>query len=99
MTHLFACFWYFVADQAKKDENGKFKPDIWVVRTGLDGENVSVWSRYVTSFYWACQTITTVGYGDIAAITTGEKLYAIFWMIIGVGFYSFTIGNLASIVQ
>lgn len=49
------------------------------------------------SVYWALQTLTTVGYGDIKAKSVYEKITALIWMIIGVGFYSFTIGNLASI--
>lgn len=52
----------------------------------------------MASFYWAFQTITTVGYGDINAETPGERVLAIIWMIVGVGFYSFTIGNLSSIL-
>ena len=32
------------------------------------------------------------------AVTLIEKMLAITWMIIGVGFYSFTIGNLSSIM-
>ena len=53
---------------------------------------------YITSMYWAVQTITTVGFGDIPAVTITEKIIAIMWMIAGVGFYSFTIGNLSSIM-
>ena len=49
------------------------------------------------SLYWALQTLTTVGYGDISPKSVYEKIAGLIWMIIGVGFYSFTIGNLASI--
>jgi hypothetical protein len=49
------------------------------------------------SIYWALQTLTTVGYGDITPKSAIEKVAGLIWMIIGVGFYSFTIGNLASI--
>jgi len=40
-----------------------------------------------------------VGYGDIHATTMDEKLFAIFWMIGGFGFYSYTIGNFQSILN
>lgn len=43
--------------------------------------------------------MTTVGYGDITAYTVEERLLALAWMICGVGFYSFTIGNLSSIIE
>jgi hypothetical protein len=44
------------------------------------------------------QTLTTVGYGDIPAVTWPEKLLNVLWMMIGVFFYSFTIGNLQNII-
>lgn len=34
----------------------------------------------------------------MAAKTFSEVILAILWMIVGVGFYSFTIGNLSSII-
>lgn len=48
--------------------------------------------------YWAFTTVTTVGYGDILARTDLELIMAIIWMILGVGFYSFTIGSLSSML-
>ena len=49
--------------------------------------------------YWAFQTLTTVGYGDVYGKTTLERVYCCLWMIFGVAFYSFTIGNLQSIIS
>jgi hypothetical protein len=43
--------------------------------------------------------LTTVGYGEISIYTINERIIALIWMIFGVGFYSFTIGNLASIIN
>ena len=42
------------------------------------------------------QTSTTVGYGDVTAVTNGERTFAIILMIFGVGFYSYTVGNFTS---
>jgi hypothetical protein len=41
----------------------------------------------------------TVGYGDIHAGTNTERLISVLWMMIGVGFYSFTIGTLTSVLS
>jgi hypothetical protein len=38
----------------------------------------------------------SVGYGDITAKTDYELIMAIAWMIIGNGFYTYSVGNLAS---
>ena len=43
--------------------------------------------------------MTTVGYGEIPAVTIPEKIVAILWMVFGVGFYSFTIGNVQTIIN
>ena len=40
-----------------------------------------------------------MGYGDVSAVTPTEKLVAILWMVFGVGFYSYTIGNFQSIIN
>lgn len=49
--------------------------------------------------YWSTQTVVTVGYGDIPAFTSSEIIISLFWMVFGVGFYSFIIGNFSSIIQ
>ncbi len=40
----------------------------------------------------------TVGYGDITAISSGEKIVAVFLMLIGVIAFSFATGALSSII-
>ncbi|CDW89227.1 cation channel family protein [Stylonychia lemnae] len=90
LVHLVGCFWFL---SAKLDD---FNPDTWVVRFGYLDKDPSV--QYLASIYWALQTLTTVGFGDIYAKTIPEKVIAILWMIFGVGFYSFTIGNLSQII-
>ena len=50
------------------------------------------------AFWWTIVTITTVGYGDIAAHTTVERIFCFILMIIGVISFSFASGSLASIL-
>jgi hypothetical protein len=65
----------------------------------MGNEDASNGFNYLVSFYWAFQTISTVGYGDInAAGSSLEQLAAVFAMIIGTGLYSYTIGNMSSII-
>ena len=54
--------------------------------------------QYLASYYWSFQALTTVGYGDIPPKTLLERTFANVWMILGVGFYSFAIGNLSTIL-
>ena len=55
-------------------------------------------SLYLASVYYALTTLATVGYGDIHAKTKSEMITSIFWMLFGVGFYSFTIGLVSSVL-
>lgn len=90
MVHLMACFWFMAATL----EDNLFKT--WVGVKELVDEDIS--KQYFNAFYWAFQTVTTVGYGDFTVQTTTEYILALIWMIIGVNFYSFTIGNVSSII-
>jgi len=69
----------------------------WLKIDGIN-ENHSVLSNYVSALYWTTTTLTTVGYGDIVPHTNFEKIYAVFVMIIGVGFYGYLIGNVVSVI-
>ena len=91
LVHIMACFWYFTA----KLEG--FGPDTWVVRHGYTDESNE--ELYTASFYWAMTTLSTVGYGDITAETSLERIIAILWMFISVLYLSFVVGNLTSMLS
>lgn len=58
-------------------------------------DNITI---YIASIYWAVTTLATVGFGDITAYSDYERMFAVAWMVVGVGIYSFTIGSLTSIL-
>jgi len=95
MVHLMACIWFLIATY----EDNIFYT--WVgLRTGVDRNFIddSQLYQYLVSFYWAYQTITTVGFGDIGICTVNEYAIAIIWMIIGVNFYSYLVGNITYMI-
>jgi Ion channel len=91
LVHIIACFWVFIA---KFDENSK---DNWIYNK--DYVDYEDYELYVTSFYFSVTTIVTVGYGDITAISVGEKIVAVILMITGVIAFSFATGALSSIIS
>jgi hypothetical protein len=90
-VHIFACFWYYIA----KIED--CNPNTWVGSLSLqDQGNMFL---YITSVYWAITTLCTVGYGDIHAVSTLEKLFSICWMVFAIYVLSFVIGSLSSMLN
>jgi len=51
-------------------------------------------ARFEDGLWWALATVTTVGYGDIAPITTAGRVVAALAMIFGIAAYSLLIANL-----
>lgn len=89
LSHLMGCLWYIIP-KIYDEQNS------WVVQSGLQDEEP--FRLYLFSLYWSFATIFTVGFGDIHAYNTIEYIISIFWMLFGVGFYSFTIGTLSSVL-
>ena len=91
ITHLFACFFYMSARMYEFDDN------TWVAaRDILDYEPSMAWCQ---AMYWACQTLTTVGYGDFGAHNNWEIAITCVWMFCGVAIYSVVFGTLKSMVE
>ncbi|KAJ8603913.1 hypothetical protein CTAYLR_009715 [Chrysophaeum taylorii] len=89
-AHLYACFFAASGTRAIK-----------TYVEAIDGEaasNWSTWEEYVAYLYWAFSMMTTVGFGDIVAISNNERIYAIAAMFLGSAFYSYVIAIAASIV-
>src|SRR3954465_2486717 len=55
---------------------------------------------FVDSFYLSAQTVTTVGFGDIAPKTNAGKIFSAIYMLVGVGVVLFALTSaVQSIVQ
>ena len=76
--HLVACGWYFIGDDVTNPELGWIKGqmnDVWNA-TG-DQQEVGFSTRYITSYYWAITTISTVGASSLSILSFCLTLSAI----------------------
>jgi hypothetical protein len=98
-SHLNACCWLWFGTQypCKKDDG---EEDInctksWVYENGFDDKPYH--TRYIFSFYWIFEVITTVGYGDYSGATSEEYIFSIVLEFLGLTFFSFLMGSINGI--
>lgn len=87
-AHLAGCMWYFISNS----QEGQTWLD-----TIPDPDDIT--SIYLTSVYWAFQTLTTVGYGDVQPYTDDEKLFATMTMFIGACIFAYIVGNISNLIS
>mmetsp|Transcript_72243 Transcript_72243/g.199226 ORF Transcript_72243/g.199226 Transcript_72243/m.199226 type:complete len:764 (+) Transcript_72243:84-2375(+) len=94
--HLLACFWYLAAALHDDPE------ETWVGnRVNADGTsllNSGPFQQWLTSMYFVLTVFTTVGFGDIAAITEVEIGCVAFIMIAGAVVHSIIISEVIQVV-
>ncbi|KAK1438219.1 hypothetical protein QVD17_04025 [Tagetes erecta] len=91
-VHSAGCFYYWIATHHRHME------DTWIGSIIQDFEDRSIWLGYTYSLYWSIVTLTTVGYGDLHAVNTGEKVFSIFYMLFNIGLTSYLIGNMTNLI-
>ena len=103
LVHFISCIWIFTAEiSLSYDIDGNLEENDpeninWIIDKGFEWQSDS--QLYLTTFYYIVTTITTVGYGDISAVNSIERVISIFLMISGVLFFSFSTGTLTSIIS
>ncbi|EWS73608.1 cation channel family protein (macronuclear) [Tetrahymena thermophila SB210] len=86
-AHLFACLWYYIGTQSSQG---------WIEFYQLD--TTDIYSNYICSYYFAIVTMTTIGYGDITAKTTEERLVMIFFTLTSCGIFGYIINSIGNIL-
>jgi hypothetical protein len=88
-NHIFTCLWITLT---KIDPN----QHTWINSNNFEFEDSG--TIYIASWYFIVTTFTTVGFGDIRAYNTMERLFCIVAMICGVAAFTLATGHLSSIM-
>jgi hypothetical protein len=108
LSHCIACLWIFIADMSLDESlpgdivvaEGEYDSRIhtnWINKSGYD--NLPLSELYLVSLYYTFTTMSTVGYGDIAAVNKVEHALCIFLMLVGVFFFSYMSGSVSNMIQ
>lgn len=90
--HSAGCVYFWLA------MHYRIKQKTWIGSQIHDFMDRSIWLGYTYAVYWSITTLTTVGYGDLHAENTGEKLFNIFFMLFNIGLTSYIIGNMTNLI-
>ena len=91
VIHISACVFWILASE------NNFSEDTWVGAHVADAVDYELNRQYVTALYWSATTLTTVGYGDISPVSTGERVFGIALMVLNVLFAAIIVGNVTVI--
>ncbi|XP_062868976.1 potassium voltage-gated channel subfamily H member 1b [Trichomycterus rosablanca] len=114
-AHWLACIWYSIGDYEVIDEEANVvRTDSWLYMLGqavgtpyrFNISGTGKWeggpskdSVYITSLYFTMTSLTSIGFGNIAPTTDGEKIFAVAMMMIGSLLYATIFGNVTTIFQ
>ncbi|NWX85780.1 KCNH1 protein, partial [Nothoprocta pentlandii] len=114
-AHWLACIWYSIGDYEVIDEDtNTIRPESWLYQLGMsigtpyrfNASGFGKWeggpskdSVYISSLYFTMTSLTSVGFGNIAPTTDGEKIFAVAMMMIGSLLYATIFGNVTTIFQ
>ncbi|CAN4076483.1 unnamed protein product [Withania somnifera] len=91
-VHSAGCFYYWLATRYHNSES------TWLGANIPDFKTRSIWLGYTYSMYWSIVTLSTVGYGDLHAVNTEEKIFTIFYMLFNIGLTAYIIGNMTNLI-
>ncbi|XP_059089572.1 potassium voltage-gated channel subfamily H member 8-like [Tigriopus californicus] len=106
LAHWMACIWYVIGthEQPNFDSEADLLFPGWLnllgQRMGLpNGGCIPHVDAYVTALYYTCTSLTTVGFGNVAANTKLEKIFSVVIMLIGALMHATILGNVTALVQ
>ncbi|XP_073494807.1 voltage-gated delayed rectifier potassium channel KCNH5 isoform X4 [Phyllobates terribilis] len=114
VAHWLACIWYSIGDyEVINEASNTTKNDSWLYQLGISigspyryNNSMGQWeggpskySLYISSLYFTMTSLTTIGFGNIAPTTDGEKIFSVAMMMVGSLLYATIFGNVTTIFQ
>ena len=99
ITYFIACIFIFISKDMNPQEDVEIG-NTFFQTFGLDEDSQhSDGQQLIVISYFALTTLSTVGYGDMYAISSLERVVSVIIMLGGVAFFSFIMGNFVEIIQ
>jgi len=98
-AHMQACGWGLVSSNMQADGHPN-----WIMyfdqRFREKFNEEPTWAdRYIAALYWSVMTLTSIGYGEMTAENTTERLIGSIWMMLSGVMWTYVIGSVAAIAS
>ncbi|KAM0952806.1 putative cyclic nucleotide-binding domain, potassium channel, voltage-dependent, EAG/ELK/ERG [Dioscorea sansibarensis] len=99
-THTAACIFYYLATTLPQS----MERYTWIGtlklgdHTYVHFREIDLYTRYVTSLYFAIVTMATVGYGDIHAVNPREMVFVMIFLSFDMILGAYLIGNMTALI-
>jgi len=99
-THTAACIFYYLATTLPEEQEGY----TWIGSLKMGDysfthfRKIDLWTRYLTSLYFAVVTMATVGYGDIHAVNLREMIFIMIFVSFDMILGAYLIGNMTALI-
>ncbi|CAF3479125.1 unnamed protein product [Adineta steineri] len=113
VAHWFACVWYTIGFREGRGGPGKRMEYSWLVKmdrelhyacidsygnlTAYESNGTCRKAAYVTALYYTMSSLTSIGFGNVAANSDNEKIFTCVMMLIGSLLYATIFGNVTTI--
>ena len=106
ICHTTACLWVLMANFETNQSHRSYKSsassnvtyeDTWLVHYAMQDEPII--DQYIASIYWTFTTLFTVGYGDITAVNSKERIFSICVEVLGGVVFGAVIAQVAQIMD
>lgn len=99
-THTAACIFYYLATTVPPSREGY----TWIgsLKMGdysyMQFREIDLWTRYITSLYFAVVTMATVGYGEIHAVNPREMIFVMIYVSFDMILGAYLLGNMTALI-
>ncbi|KAK1586734.1 hypothetical protein Q3G72_005621 [Acer saccharum] len=99
-THTAACIFYYLATTVPPAKEGY----TWIGSLKMGDysyshfREIDLWTRYVTSLYFAIVTMATLGYGDIHAVNFREMIFIMIYVSFDMILGAYLLGNMTALI-
>ncbi|KAI8540935.1 hypothetical protein RHMOL_Rhmol08G0023500 [Rhododendron molle] len=99
-THTAACIFYYLATTLPAEQ----EEYTWIGSLQLGAyrfthfRDIDLWTRYITSLYFAVVTMATVGYGDVHAVNLREMIFIMIFVSFDMILGAYLVGNMTALI-